>query len=126
MTDLSTADMLAGGLWADILWSVCLGLMAALSLRAWRKIHPEAWAPLQWGRDGQPVMRAQRDLAVAFTPLAATVGGLLLAASERLAGVAEPAWLVVRVGAPLLLLAAHRSHLRHAIKTLKVEGGLQR
>ncbi|HUO23181.1 MAG TPA: hypothetical protein VMU59_11750 [Caulobacteraceae bacterium] len=117
--------LLSNGLGADILWSLCLAAMAALSLRAWRRMHPTAWAPLQWDRHGQPVMRAQRDLAVAFTPLAAAVGGLLLAAAERLSGQVEPGWLAVRLLAPLLLLAAHRSHLRHAMKTLKVEGGLK-
>jgi hypothetical protein len=37
----------------------------------------------------------------------------------------EPGWGAVRLIAPLVLLAAHRSHLRHAVKTLKVEGGLR-
>ncbi|HEX4177058.1 MAG TPA: hypothetical protein VHY57_01420, partial [Rhizomicrobium sp.] len=92
---------LACGLCADVMWSVCLGVMTGLSLRAWRLIHPHAWTPLQWGRDGQPVMRAQRGLAVAFTPIAAAVGGLMLAAGERMAGVAEPGWMAVRLLAPL-------------------------
>ena len=36
----------------------------------------EAWAPLQWGPDGSPTLRAaQRDLAVGFTPMAAMAGG---------------------------------------------------
>ena len=123
---LLSTNVLSPGASADILWSLCLVAMTALSLRAWLRIHPDAWAPLQWDREGQPVMRAQRSLAVAFTPLAAAVGGLLLAASERMSGQSEPGWDAVRLVAPLLLLAAHRSHLRHAVKTLKVEGGLQR
>ncbi len=121
---LSSA-LLSNGMGADFLWSVCLGAMAALSLNAWRRMHPDAWAPLQWDREGLPVMRAQRSLAVAFTPMAAAAGGLLLAASERMSGQVEPGWAAVRLIAPVLLLAAHRSHLRHAMKTLKVEGGLR-
>ncbi len=119
-------NALSQGMWADVVWSVCLGAMTALSLRAWRKIHPEAWAPLQWDRDGQPVMRAQRGLAVAFTPAAAMVGGLLLAAGERMAGETGAGWMTLRLLAPMLLLAAHQAHLRGALKTLKVEGGLRR
>ena len=118
--------LLSNGMGADVLWGLCLVAMAALSLRAWRRMHPEAMAPLQWDREGLPVVRAQRSLAVAFTPLAAVVGGLLLAASERMAGEVEPGWGAVRLVAPLLLLAAHRSHMGHALKTLKVEGGLRR
>ena len=125
MLDLS-AVALDDGLMVDVLWSVCLGAMAGMSLRAWRRVDREAWVPLQWGRDGRPVMRAQRGLALAFTPMAATIGGLLLAACERVAGASDPAWTVVRLIAPLLLLAAHRSHLGHAVATLKVEGGLRR
>jgi hypothetical protein len=123
MLDLSA--IVLGGVWADVTWSVCLGLMTALSLLAWRRIHPEAMAPLQWGRDGKPIMRAGRGLAVGFTPLAATVGGLMLAAGERMSAVAEPGWMAVRLIAPLLILAAHQAHLRSALKTLKVEGGLR-
>jgi hypothetical protein len=124
MSDIDAS--LAWGLCADVMWSLCLGVMTALSLRAWRMIHPEAWTPLQWGRDGQPVMRAQRGLAVAFTPIAATVGGLMLAAGERMAGVAEPGWVAVRLIAPLLLVIAHQAHLDSALDTLKTEGGLRR
>jgi len=114
-----------GGVLADGVWSVCLGLMTTLSLLAWRRMHPEAMAPLQWGRDGRPVMRAGRGLAVGFTPLAAAVGGLMLAAGERMSAVAEPGWMAVRLIAPLLILAAHEAHLRSALKTLKAEGGLR-
>ena len=118
MTDLySTAA-------ADCVWALCLAAMAVCSLLAWRRIHPEAWAPLQWGRDGRPVMRAQRDLAVSFTPVAAMVGGLLLAAVSRLYG-SSLGWHALRMTAPLLLLAAHQAHMRGALKTLKVEGGLR-
>jgi hypothetical protein len=123
MSDLSA--VLADGVWVDVLWSLCLGFMAGLSLRAWRQIRPEAWTPLQWGRDGQPVMRAQRSLAVAFTPIAATAGGLLLAAVARMSDGAEPGWIAVRLIAPVLLVAVHKAHLRSALQTLKVEGGLR-
>jgi hypothetical protein len=128
MFDLSSTgalDVLLDGLWTDVLWGVCLGMMTVLSLRTWRQVHREAWVPLQWGRDGEPVMRAQRDLAVAFTPMAAVVAGLLLAASQRLSGAIEPGWTVVRLFAPILLVVAHRSHMGHALETLKLEGGLR-
>jgi hypothetical protein len=124
MSDLN-ASLVDSGLWADLLWSLCLGVMTGLSLRAWSKIHPDAWTPLQWGRDGKPVMRAQRSLAVAFTPIAASAGGLLLAAGERMSDGAQPGLIAVRLIAPLLLLAAHQAHLGSALQTLKVEGGLR-
>ena len=113
------------GLWTDGLWAVCLGLMAFVSLQAWRRIQPQAWTPLQWGRDGKPVMRAQRNLAVAFTPLAAAVAGLMMAAGERMAGEPSDGWMALRMVAPVLLVVAHRAHLSSALKTLAVEGGLK-
>ena len=70
-------------------------------------------------------MRAGRALAVGFTPLAAMVGGLMMAAGERLSPAPEPGWLTVRLIAPLLILAAHQAHLRSALRTLKAEGGLR-
>jgi hypothetical protein len=111
--------------WADLVWGLSMAAMALCSLRAWRRIHPEAWAPLQWGRDGRPVMRAQRNLAVSFTPLAAVVGGLILAAGARLSGDESLGWMLTRLLAPLLLVVAHQAHLGSALKTLKVEGGLR-
>jgi len=125
MLDFSTLAP-TDGVWADGVWSLCLGAMTALSFRAWRRIDPKAMTPLQWGRDGKPIMRAGRALAVGFTPLGAAVGGLVLAAGERMAPVAEPGWMTVRLVAPLLILAAHQAHLRSALKTLKIEGGLRR
>ena len=110
---------------ADGVWAAALIVMALCSVRAWRRIDAEAWAPLQWNRHGKPVMRAQRDLAVAFTPLAAMAGGLLLAAGARLGDPSETGWAVTRLLAPLLLAIAHQAHLRGALKTLKAEGGLR-
>lgn len=110
---------------ADGIWALALAAMALCSARAWRRIDAEAWAPLQWDRDGRPVMRAQRDLAVAFTPIAATVGGLLLAAGARLGDPSETGWVALRLIAPLLLVIAHQLHLKGALKTLKAEGGLR-
>ena len=110
---------------ADGVWAAALGVMALCSLRAWRRMDAEAWAPLQWNRQGRPVMRAQRNLAVAFTPLAAMVGGLLLAAGARLGDPSETGWAAIRLAAPMLLAIAHQAHLRGALKTLKAEGGLR-
>ena len=116
-----TSTALADGVWAGALF-----VMTFCSVRAWRRMDAEAWAPLQWGRDGRPVMRAQRDLAVAFTPLVAMAGGLLLAAGARLGDPSETGWVAVRLAAPLLLAITHQMHLRGALKTLKAEGGLRR
>src|ERR1700760_4030574 len=102
MLDLiSTA--LADGVWvgAPIVLMVC-------SVRAWRRMDAEAWAPLQWSRDGRPVMRAQRDLAVAFTPLVAMAAGLLLAAGARLGDPSETGWVTLRLVAPVMLTIAHQ------------------
>ena len=125
MSALSAAGI-DTGLVMDVLWSVCLGVMTGLSLRTWRRVGSEAMVPLQWGADGRPVMRAQRSLAVGFTPMVAMAGGLMLAAAERMADTAEPAWMGVRLVAPLLLVVVHRSHMGHALATLKAEGGLKR
>jgi len=111
---------------ADGVWAVALVVMTLCSARAWRQMDAEAWAPLQWGRDGQPVMRAQRDLAVAFTPLVAMAGGLLFAAGARLGDPSEIGWVALRLTAPLLLAISHQMHLNSALKTLKAEGGLRR
>jgi hypothetical protein len=111
---------------ADGVWAAALLVMAVCSARAWRRMDAEAWAPLQWGRDGRPVMRAQRDLAVAFTPMVAMASGLLLAAGARLGDPSETGWAVLRLTTPLLLMIAHQMHLKGALKTLKAEGGLRR
>jgi hypothetical protein len=111
---------------ADGVWAVALIVMALCSARAWRRMDSEAWAPLQWGRDGQPLMRAQRDLAVAFTPMVAMAGGLLLAAGARLGDASQTGWVALRLAAPVLLAIAHQMHLKGALKTLKAEGGLRR
>lgn len=110
---------------ADGVWATALLVMSLCSLRAWRRMDAEAWAPLQWNRDGQPVMRAQRDLAVAFTPLVAMAGGLLLAAGARLGDPSETGWVMLRLVAPVLLMVTHQMHLKGALKTLKAEGGLR-
>ena len=111
---------------ADGVWMAALLVMTWCSARAWRRMDAEAWAPLQWGRDGKPVMRAQRDLAVAFTPMVAMAGGLLLAAGARLGDSSETGWTVLRLTAPVLLAITHQMHLKGALKTLKAEGGLRR
>jgi hypothetical protein len=111
---------------ADGVWAAALLVMVLCSARAWRRMDAEAWAPLQWGRDGRPVMRAQRDLAVAFTPMVAMAGGLLLAAGARLGDPAQTGWTVIRLAAPLMLAILHQVHMRGAVKTLKAEGALRR
>lgn len=110
---------------ADGVWTAAIVVMMLCSARAWRRMDAEAWAPLQWGRDGRPVMRAQRDLAVAFTPLVAMAAGLLMAAGARLGDASETGWTAVRLAAPVMLVLAHQAHLRGALKTLKAEGGLK-
>jgi hypothetical protein len=110
---------------ADAVWALALVAMALCSVHAWRRMDAEAWAPLQWTRDGRPLMRAQRDLVVAFTPMAALAAGLLLAAGARLGDPSQIGWDLVRLAAPLLLVAAHQLHLDGVIKTLKHEGGLR-
>ena len=107
---------------ADGVWAAALMVMILCSARAWRRMDAEAWPPLQWGRDGDPVMRAQRDLAVAFTPMAALAGGLLLAAGARLGDPSQTGWVLVRLAAPVLLAAAHQMHLRGAAQTLEGRG----
>lgn len=111
---------------ADGVWALALAVMTLCSIRAWRRMDAEAWAPLQWARDGRPVMRAQRDLAVAFTPLVAMAAGLLLAAGARLGDASETGWVALRLAAPVLLAISHQIHLKGALKTLKAEGGLRR
>jgi len=110
---------------ADGVWTAAIVVMMLCSARAWRRMDAEAWAPLQWSRDGRPVMRAQRDLAVAFTPLVAMAAGLLMAAGARLGDASETGWTAVRLVAPVMLVLAHQAHLRGALKTLKAEGGLK-
>jgi hypothetical protein len=110
---------------ADLVWGLALATMTYRSVRAWRRMDPDAWAPLQWNRAGRPIMRAQRDLAVAFTPLVALAGGLLFAAGARLGDDYQTGWAAMRLTAPVLLAAAHHAHMRGAVKTLKAEGALK-
>ncbi len=110
---------------ADVVWALSVAAMILVSAKAWRRIDAEAWAPLQWSRDGRPLMRAQRDLAVAFTPLVALAGGLLLAAGARLGDPSETGWVALRLAAPVFLAAFHYLHMQGALKTLKAEGGLR-
>jgi hypothetical protein len=110
---------------ADAVWALAIVVMTLCSARAWRRMDAGAWAPLQWNRHGKPVMRAQRDLAVAFTPMATIAAGLLMAAGARLGDASETGWAATRLVAPLLLALAHQLHLRGALKTLKAEGGLR-
>jgi hypothetical protein len=125
MDPVAMLDWTSVGL-ADGVWAAALVIMTLCSARAWRRMDAEAWAPLQWNRSGQPVMRARRDVAVGFTPLVAMAGGLLLAAGARLGDPSETGWAMIRLVAPLALMVAHQAHLRGALKTLKVEGGLRR
>lgn len=107
---------------ADTVWMLALGAMSVRSLRSHAALPQGAMLPLQWGPDGEPVMMAQRDLAVLFTPMAALLGGLLLAAGERLAGGdAGPGLMLVRFAAPVALVFAHVAHLRAAVKGAVIE-----
>ncbi len=117
-------DLTSIGL-ADGVWVAALAIMILCSARAWRRMNAEAWAPLQWTRDGRPLMRAQRDLAVAFTPLTALASGLLLAAGARLGDPLSIGWDLMRLAAPVLLALAHQVHLSGALRTLQAEGGLR-
>ena len=102
---------------ADTIWMLALGAMTMRSLRSWHALPPEAVVPLQWGPDGEPTLFSSRDLAVLFTPMAALVGGLLLAAGERLAGDGVGAGLMtVRFVAPVVLVFAHVAHLKAAVR----------
>jgi uncharacterized membrane protein len=101
---------------ADTAWMLALAAMAMGSLKAWRAIPPGAWVPLQWGAEGVPSMMTSRSLAVLFTPVSAVVGGLLLAAGERLAGPEAPHGLtLLRFIAPVFLVFAHRAYLSGAV-----------
>ena len=114
-----------GGVIADAVWGACMALMVFSSLTTFRRVERTAAVPLQWGRDGAPVLRAQRSLAVAFTPMAAAVGGLMLAAVERMSGGGGDLWLATRLLAPVVLVVVHRAHMSSALVTLKGEGGLK-
>lgn len=107
---------------ADTAWMFALAAMFVASLRAWMRLPEDSLAPMLWTPDGTPAMVAGRDLAVLFTPIAALIGGLLLAAAERLAGPDAPHGLVlVRFAAPVFLVFAHRAHLKAAVESVAAE-----
>jgi hypothetical protein len=114
MADLNVSAL------ADVIWLLALAAMALQSRAAWKTLPEEGWTPMQWGPDGEPTASASRDLAVAFTPMAAALGGLLLAAAARMAG-DEPGLglTAVRFAAPVLLALAHRWHLQAAVATVR-------
>ena len=48
------------GIIGDALWIVALAMMAGASQRAWRRIPAGTKLPMQFSRDGRPVLRLRR------------------------------------------------------------------
>jgi hypothetical protein len=70
---------------ADGLWILAMSLIASTSRGALKRVPAGAKMPMQWGKDGKPTWRLNRNVALGVmfgTPL---VLGLALSAMSRLA-----------------------------------------
>ena len=112
----------------DLLWAISLGIMANISLVAFRRIPPGTPTPAPWGFGGAQGSRTPRLLAVTFTPVVAflvSVGLLYVAWTH--AGADSQAVLIFGARALVASLFAlvHVTHLRGALTVLEAEGKLR-
>ena len=114
---------------ADALWILALSVMAGASREAGKRMARDARVPMPFATGGRVVWRAPRRLGLAFTPVLATVIGLILLVFARDAadGSFEAQVIVFGVRAliaPLFALA-HLAWLRAALRVIDREGALK-
>ncbi|MDB5449693.1 MAG: hypothetical protein JWQ52_821 [Phenylobacterium sp.] len=113
----------------DALWIIALSVMAGASREAGKRMEPDTRMPMQFGRDGEPTVRAKRNLALAFNPVLALMVGIALLAFNRKAAASGPdAPLIlfgVRATAAALFALAHLRWLKASMAVLEREGALK-
>lgn len=109
---------------ADAIWIIALSIMAGASRTAGRRMAPDTRVPMQLGGGG---WRARRNLALAFTPVLATLVGLALLVAARRAESANAQLLLfgVRAFTASTIAAVHMLWLNAALTTLREEGALK-
>ncbi|WP_333587678.1 hypothetical protein [Phenylobacterium sp.] len=116
------------GIIGDALWIVALAMMAGASQRAWRRIEPGTRLPMQFARDGRPVMRLPKAAALLLVPAIAFVTSLFLLAQNRAIPPGTPEALIlfgVRATLAAAFALAHLRWLEAAMKQLAQEGALK-
>jgi hypothetical protein len=112
----------------DILWVIAMGLMASISLTAFRRIPPGTPTPAPWNFSGAKGPRAPRWLALTLTlTVAFFVGAALLTVAALHARVDAAAVMIFGARALLASLFAlvHVTHVRGALLVLEAEGRLR-
>ncbi|MEW6018538.1 MAG: hypothetical protein AB1760_10750 [Pseudomonadota bacterium] len=116
------------GIIGDALWIVALAMMAGASQRAWRRIPAGTKLPMQFSRDGRPVLRLRRAIALLLTPTIAFIVSLFLLGQNRAIapGTADALVLFgVRATLAAVFALAHLRWLDAAMKQLAEEGALK-
>lgn len=116
------------GIVGDALWIVALAMMAGASQRAWRRIEPGTKVPMQFSRDGRPVLRARRAVALTLVPGIAFVVSIFLLGQNRAIPPGTPEALIlfgVRATLAAVFALAHLRWLEAALKQLDEEGALK-
>lgn len=102
----------------DVFCLAAVLLMIALSWRANRQLHGVDRLPMQWGFDGKPTWFAPRRIALAFSPVLATVVLLLLSLTNHAVLPQDKGapGAIAQVICASVLAAVHIYHLRRAAR----------
>lgn len=102
-----------------------VGVLWLMSRRAAKGLPRETRLPMQWGFDGRPTWRAPRDVALALTPVLATLT-LISTALASLLGVLESAETRLYFGVLIVMglawVGAHALHLWLVARWRRAEG----
>ena len=115
------------GIFGDALWIIALSMMAGGAREAWRRLDAETRVPMQFSREGKPVWRLKRNVALLSVPLFALAVGLFLGAQSRSLP-AGPDMLVlfgVRATLAAVFTLVHMRWLSAAMAQLSEEGALR-
>jgi len=100
-------------------WLACWSALAWLSMGLLRRVRPGETVPMQWGAGGRPNWRAQPWVAAAFTPLLATILGVVTIGVGYWRGQAQAPAVNLLIAGGLVVL--HAVHVHYAVKTLERE-----
>lgn len=121
--DLSEELLLAG----DLAFFSSLFLLVFLSWGAAQEIAPEKKITMQWGFNGKPIWQANRRFGLMFTPVVASICGLILSffAHFKPMGINPGLTIellnisIIRVAMAVAFVFAHLIHLSVVIKETK-------
>ncbi|MDP1615957.1 hypothetical protein [Phenylobacterium sp.] len=116
------------GIVGDALWILSLSIMASASRGAWKRIDPQTTLPMQFARDGRPVLRLKRNIALLLVPTLGFLISLLLLGQNRATPPGTPEALIlfgVRATLAGLFALVHLRWLSAALAQLDQEGALR-